>query len=192
MSVRAVLVALLATVAALVAVAPAKAADPLPVTGVDTRLALDPGAAAALTSLGVQVRPSTSATVDEAGRIVFPVTGGELTPELQGRVTHSGGLFLRKGRFGLPINVQRFTIDLTGGVPKLNAELRYVGLRFDLATLTNISVAPGEGGATVVTADVELTGFAASVLNLAFQTKALGAGFKLGTATATVTLGAAS
>ena len=40
-------------------------ADPLPVTGVYTRLALDPAAAAALTSLGVRVRPSTAATVDE-------------------------------------------------------------------------------------------------------------------------------
>lgn len=192
MSVRPLIAALLAVAATFaVAVAPAQAADPIPVTGVDTRLALDPAAGAALTSLGVQVRPSTSATVDETGRIVFPVTGGSLTPELQGTVTHSGGLFLRKGRFGLPINVQRFTIDLTGE-PKLTAELRYVGLRFDLAKLTNISVAAGAGGATVVTADVELTGFAASVLNLAFQTKALGAGFKLGTATATVTLGAAS
>lgn len=192
MSVRSLIVALVAVAATFaVAVAPAQAADPIPVTGVDTRLALDPAAGAALTSLGVQVRPSTSATVDETGRIVFPVTGGSLTPELQGNVTHSGGLFLRKGRFGLPINVQRFTIDLTGE-PKLTAELRYVGLRFDLAKLTNISVAAGAGGATVVTADVELTGFAASVLNLAFQTKALGAGFKLGTATATVTLGAAS
>lgn len=192
MSVRPLIAALLAVAATFaVAVAPAQAADPIPVTGVDTRLALDPAAGAALTSLGVQVRPSTSATVDETGRIVFPVTGGSLTPELKGTVTHSGGLFLRKGRFGLPINVQRFTIDLTGE-PKLTAELRYVGLRFDLAKLTNISVAAGAGGATVVTADVELTGFAASVLNLAFQTKALGAGFKLGTATATVTLGAAS
>lgn len=192
MSVRSLIAALVAVAATFaVAVAPAQAADPIPVTGVDTRLALDPAAGAALTSLGVQVRPSTSATVDETGRIVFPVTGGSLTPELQGNVTHSGGLFLRKGRFGLPINVQRFTIDLTGE-PKLTAELRYVGLRFDLAKLTNISVAAGAGGATVVTADVELTGFAASVLNLAFQTKALGAGFKLGTATATVTLGAAS
>ncbi|MGK2939861.1 MAG: hypothetical protein ACSLFR_18990 [Solirubrobacteraceae bacterium] len=192
MSVRPLIAALLAVAATFaVAVAPAQAADPIPVTGVDTRLALDPAAGAALTSLGVQVRPSTSATVDETGRIVFPVTGGSLTPELQGTVTHSGGLFLRKGRFGLPINVQRFTIDLTGE-PKLTAELRYVGLRSDLAKLTNISVAAGAGGATVVTADVELTGFAASVLNLAFQTKALGAGFKLGTATATVTLGAAS
>lgn len=189
MSVRAVLSVLLATVVALaVAVAPAQAQS-IPVTGVDTRLALDPGAAAALTSLGVQVRPSTSATVDEQGRVVFPVTGGSLTAGLQGTVTHTGGLFLRKGRFGLPVDVQRFTIDLRGE-PKLTAELRGTGIRFDLAKLTNIAVAAGEGGATVVTADVELTGFTASVLNFAFRTNALSAGFKLGTATATVTLGA--
>lgn len=172
--------------------APARAADPIPVTGVDTRLALDPGAAAALTSLGVYARPTTAATVDDDGRFVFPVTGGELTPALAGTVTHTGGIYLRKGgRFTVPINVQNFTIDLTGD-PKLTAELRGTGIRFDLARLTNIAVAPGDGGATVVTADVELTGFTASVLNFAFRTRALSAGFKLGTATATVTLGSAS
>ncbi|MBJ7331726.1 MAG: hypothetical protein JHC95_17655 [Solirubrobacteraceae bacterium] len=163
------------------------AAGAAPVTGAQTALALDPGAAAALSSLGVRVQPTTAATVDDEGRVVFPVTGGALSSDLKGTVTHTGGLLLKKGF--IPINVQRFTIDLRGE-PKLNAELRYAGLRFDLAKLTNISVAPGEGGATVVTADVNLTAFAASVLNFAFGTTAIKPGLKLGTAEATVTLGA--
>ncbi len=190
MSVRPLIAALLAVAATFaIAVAPAQATDPIPVTGVDTRLALDPAAGAALTSLGVRVQPTTAATVDESGRVVFPITGGSLTPELKGTVGHSGGLALKKGFVN--INVQRFIIDLRGE-PKLNVELRGLGIRFDLARLTNISVAAGTGGATVVTADVELTQFAASVLNFAFGTRALTSGFKLGTATATVTLGAAS
>lgn len=181
---------LLALVAAMaIAVAPAKANDQIPVTGVSTALALDPAAGAALQSLGVLVRPTTDATVDEQGRIVFPITGGSINANLQGTIPHTGGILLRKGRFGLPINVQNFIID-TRGEPKLNAQLRGLGIRFDLAKLDITDVSPGPNGTTVVTADVKLTAFAASVLNFAFGTKALGAGFKLGTAQATVSLGA--
>lgn len=182
-----VALALLAAMA--IAVAPARANDQIPVTGVSTALALDPAAGAALQSLGVQVRPTTAATVDGQGRIVFPITGGSINANLQGTIPHTGGIFLRKGRFGLPINVQNFIID-TRGEPKLNAELRGLGVRFDLAKLDITDVSPGPNGTTVVTADVKLTGFAASVLNFAFGTKALSAGFKLGTAQATVSLGA--
>jgi hypothetical protein len=179
---------LLALVAAMaIAVAPAKASDQIPVTGVSTALALDPAAGAALQSLGVQVRPTTAATVDEQGRIVFPITGGAINADLQGTIPHTGGILLRKGFVG--INVQNFIID-TRGEPKLNAQLRGLGIRFDLAKLDITDVSPGPNGTTVVTADVKLTAFAASVLNFAFGTKALGAGFKLGTAQATVSLGA--
>lgn len=181
---------LLALVAAMaVAVAPAKANDQIPVTGVSTALALDPAAGAALTSLGVRVQPTTAATVDGQGRIVFPITGGSINANLQGTIPHTGGILLKKGFIG--INVQRFIID-TRGEPKLNAELRGLGIRFDLAKLDITDVSPGPNGTTVVTADVKLTAFAANVLNFAFGTKALGAGFKLGTAQATVSLGAAS
>lgn len=177
---------LLALVAAMaIAVAPAKAQDRIPVTGVSTALALDPAAGAALTSLGVQVRPTTAATVDAQGRIVFPITGGSINANLQGTIPHVGGILLRKGF--VAINVQNFIID-TRGEPKLNAQLRGLGIRFDLAKLDITDVSPGANGTTVVTADVKLTAFAANVLNFAFGTKALGAGFKLGTAQATVSL----
>lgn len=179
---------LLALVAAMaVAFAPAaQAQDRIPVTGVSTALALDPGAAAALTSLGIRVSPASAATVDQQGRIVFPVSGGAINANLQGQINHVGGLQLRKGFVN--IGVQRFIID-TRGEPKLNAELRGLGIRFDLATLDITDVSPGAGGTTVVTADVKLTAFAANVLNFAFGTRALGVGLKLGTAQATVSLG---
>ena len=177
---------LLCTCIAAALIAVPAVASAAPVTGEKTALALDPGAASALSSLGVRVQPTTAATTDDQGRIVFPVTGGSLNSDLQGTVNHTGGLLLKKGF--VPINVQRFTIDLRGE-PKLTAELRYLGIRFDLAKLTNISVAPGEGGATVVTADVNLTAFTANVLNFAFGTTAIKPGLKLGTAEATVTLG---
>jgi hypothetical protein len=181
---------LLALVAALaLATAPARATDQLPVTGVSTALALDPGAAAALTSLGIRVSPATAATVDQKGRVVFPITGGSINPKLQGTIHHVGGLTLKKGF--VAVGVQRFAIDTTGD-PKLTAELRGLGIRFDLAKLAITNVSPGPGGSTVVTADVNLTAFAANVLNFAFGTKALTPGLKLGVAQSTVTLGAAS
>lgn len=185
---RTIAAAVLAMIAMAVAVAPARAADSVPVTGVSTALALDPGAAGALTSLGVRVSPATAASVDEQGRVVFPVSGGSLNGSLQGTISHVGGLTLKKGF--VTLGVQRFNID-TRGEPKLTAELRGTGIRFDLAKLGITGVEPGPGGSTVVTADVTLTAFAANVLNFAFGTKALGPGFKLGVAQATVTLAAA-
>jgi hypothetical protein len=177
---------LLALIAAMaIAVAPARASDQIPVTGVSTALALDPAAGAALTSLGVRVSPASAAGVDSQGRVVFPVSGGAINASLQGRINHIGGLQLRKGFVN--IGVQRFIID-TRGEPKLNVQLRGLGIRFDLAKLNITDVSPGANGTTVVTADVNLTAFAATVLNFAFGTKALTPGFKLGVAQATVSL----
>ena len=47
------------------------------VTGGATSLALDPGTAAALTSLGVSVSPIGPATAGDDGALRFPITGGD-------------------------------------------------------------------------------------------------------------------
>src|SRR3954467_8929389 len=57
-----------------------------------TTLALDPGTAAALTSLGLTVSPLKPPKAGDAG-IAFPVTNGRLDAKTYaGRISHSGGL----------------------------------------------------------------------------------------------------
>ncbi len=56
--------------------------------GGNTTLALDPGAASALESLGVTAAPVGPATASAAG-LAFPITGGRLNAKtFAGSVTH--------------------------------------------------------------------------------------------------------
>ena len=49
-------------------------------TGGATSLALDPGTAQALTSLGITAAPAAPATANPDGSLAFPITGGKVTP----------------------------------------------------------------------------------------------------------------
>ena len=154
-------------------------------SGGATSLALDPGTAQALTSLGVSAAPAAPATANPDGSLAFPITGGKVDAKtLAGSITHSGGLTLTKG--STAVTVTAFTIE-TAPAPKLTALLGTT--RFDLATLDLGRARPTISGRSVTVGPVaaKLTKGAADALNQAFGTTAFTEGLVIGTATVAAT-----
>ncbi|MDO9355726.1 MAG: hypothetical protein Q7T55_18645 [Solirubrobacteraceae bacterium] len=163
----------------------------VPVTGVQTAVAPDAGLVAGLTSLGTTVRLTGAATADPAGRFVFPVTGGSLTPELKGKVNHTGGIeFHPKGR--LKFGIRTFVIDTRGTTPQLTAEPTLgglgLGIRVPVADIDGLGVASAPP-ATVVSGTLKLTDIGALYINTLLGKSAVKRGTVFGQAEATVTLG---
>jgi hypothetical protein len=150
-------------------------------TGGATSLALDPGTAQALTSLGISAAPAAPATANSDGSLAFPITGGRVAVKtLAGEITHSGGITLSKG--STAVTVSDFTIE-TAPAPKLTAALG--ATRFDLATLELAAAKTAVSGRDVTVSGVvaKLTQGAADALNQAFGTTAFAGGLTIGTAT---------
>jgi hypothetical protein len=157
------------------------------VTGGATSLALDPTAAAALTSLGVSASPIAPASAGADGALSFPITGGTLQPAaLTGSIAHSGGIALTKG--STRVALKKFVISLDG-TPTLSAKVG--GSRVDILSLdlSGLQVTEGDDGTLVLGGVVgRLTAAAADALNGAFGTDAFTEGLVLGTATVTAKL----
>jgi hypothetical protein len=148
--------------------------------GGSTSLALDPGTAAALASLGISVAPAAPALVNSDGSLGFPITGGKVAAKtLAGAITHSGGITLTKG--ATSVTAADFTIE-TAPAPKLTAAVG--SARLDLADLdlsaAKVEIAGRKVSVTGVTA--RLTQAAADALNQAFGTSAFRGGLTIGTA----------
>ncbi len=158
------------------------------VNGGATALALDPGTAAALTSLGVAVSPIGPASAAPDGSLRFPITGGTLRPAaLTGSIAHSGGIALTAG--DTRVELRKFVITLDD-TPTLSAKLG--GQRVDILTLDLSGLTVGEGtDGTLELGGVvgKLTAGAAEALNGAFGVTAFTEGLVLGTATVDAQLG---
>jgi hypothetical protein len=146
-----------------------------------TTLALDPGAAATLQSLGVAVAPLAPAFANADGTFALPITRGKVNAKtLAGSVDHRGGLVFSRDATALPV---KDVIVYTSGVPRLTADLgagRLEFLALDVANVVETSAGLTETLAGVV---VRLTPDGATALNQAFGTTAFGAGQVLGTMT---------
>lgn len=146
-----------------------------------TSLALDPGAASALQSLGVTPGVAGPATANADGSLSFPITGGKVNAKtLAGSITHSGGITLTKD--ATTVTLADFTIDTKASqlTATINGGARAAILDLDLA---NPQVAIDGRTVTVSGVPGTLTQGAADALNQAFGTTAFAAGLKLGTAT---------
>ncbi len=187
------LAALVASVAALGAAgaATAPAASAAPVTGIETAVAPDAGLVAGLTSLGASVRLTGAASADESGRFVFPVTGGNLTGDLKGKVNHTGGIEF-KAKSGIRFGIRSFVID-TRKSPQLTAEPTLagygLGIRVPVADIGGIAVTSAPP-ATVVSGTLTLTDIGALYINTFLGKAAVKKGTVFGQAEASVTLGA--
>jgi hypothetical protein len=157
-------------------------------SGVGTSVKLDGGTAAALTSLGVAIAPTGSATFDGAtSTITFPITSGyaEIHSDLNfkpgyilGSIDHAGsGFSLTAG--STKVELSDFVVDpgnsvlygTVGGTPMVPL--------LDLDG-TNVKVG-SEGGNVVLDGTVaKLTDTAAGALNKAFNVDAIKAGTPLG------------
>lgn len=159
-------------------------------TGVGTSVAIDPGTAGALKSLGVALAPSGNATFDAAtSTITFPITSGyaEIHSDptfkpgyILGSIEHVGsGFTLTAG--STKVELSDFVVDpgnsilygTVGSTPKV-----------PLLTLDGTNVKVGTDAQGNVTLDgtvAKLTDTAAAALNKAFNVTALKAGLPLGT-----------
>lgn len=155
--------------------------------GGSTTVALDPGAADALESLGIAVAPTRPAYASKAG-IRFPVTLGVVDgTTLEGQIRHAGGLVFTKGdtrvvlsRFFVNVDEQPDLSGLVGvgGYGTARASL------FDLG-LEGLKVDAGDGTVRLSGITLSLTAGAADALNAAFGAGAapFAAGLPIGTAT---------
>ena len=152
-----------------------------------TTVALDPGAGAALKSLGISVAPTKPAYASKAG-ISFPITLGVVdSTSLAGQIRHAGGLVFTKG--DTKVYLTRYFIDIDD-TPSLSGRVG-VGAPgtaradlFDL-DLSALKVDAGKRYITLSGVGLNLTQGAADALNAAFGEGAtpFAAGLKIGTAT---------
>jgi len=145
-----------------------------------TTLALDPGTAAALTSLGVTPSVIAPGTAGASG-LDFPVTGGRLqVGTFVGRIPHSGGIALTAG--ATRVELTNFQINVSA-TPNLTAQVGGTSTRVPLALdLSSARTGVSKRTAVVRDARVALSPEAAAALNQAFGTTALTSGLPLGVA----------
>lgn len=147
--------------------------------GGSTALALDPGAAAALASLGVEaslVDPATAA----ADGFNFPITGGKLAAKtFAGSVSHSGGIRLTKG--ATSVELTNFTINVDDA-PDLTALVGGQRVSILALDLSGLQVQAKGRAVTLGGVKASLTKAAADALNATFGTTAFSEGLVLGTA----------
>jgi hypothetical protein len=145
-----------------------------------TTLALDPGAASALQSLGVAAAPIDPASAGSDG-LSFPITGGKANAStFAGRIRHSGGIRLSKG--STVVDLTSFTIQVDSD-PDLTALVG--GQRVSILNLDLSQLDAQVKGRRITLSGVKatLTAAAAAALNQAFSTHAFSEGLLLGTAT---------
>lgn len=146
-----------------------------------TTLKLDPGTAAALTSLGVSVAPVPPASAGADG-VSFPITRAALRfHPLGATIDHSGGLALSAG--ATTVSLTDYTISLNrapGLVATVNGGPRVRILNLDLS---NLRVGLSWRGLVLRNVKATLTAEAAGALNSAFGTTAITPGLPLGVAT---------
>ncbi len=123
-----------------------------------TTLALDPGAVAALTGLGVAPAPVAPATALPSGELAFPITNAPFAALLSGTIRHSGGISLTAG--ATTVKLENFSIDpirrqltaqVNGGARVPILDLSFARTRIGLSGRT-LNVGPVAGTLTTVAA----------------------------------------
>jgi hypothetical protein len=157
-------------------------------SGVGTSVTLDGGTAAALTSLGVAIAPSGSATFDAAtSTITFPITAGyaEIHSDLSfkpgyilGSIDHAGsGFTLTAG--STKVELSDFVVDPGNSVLYGTVGATPMIPLLDLDG-TAVKVSTEDGNVVLDGTVAKLTDTAAGALNDAFNVDAIKAGTPLG------------
>ena len=148
--------------------------------GGQTKLALDPGTAEALGSLGIAPGLVGDAKANADGRLGFQIAGGSVDrTSLAGRIAHSGGISLTKG--STRVVLRDFSIDTRKAT--LSARVGAKRVAILALDLSNLQVSAKGRIVTVGNVGATLTREAADALNAAFGTQALSEGLPFGTAT---------
>ena len=142
----------------------------------------DPGAAGALTSLGVTVAPTKPASAGKPG-ISFPITLGVVdSTTLAGQIRHAGGLVFTKGATKVYLTRYFIDIDDTPSLSGLVGVGKVGTTRADLFSLdlTNLKVEASRRQISLSGVTLKLTAGAAGALNTAFGTEAFTDGLVIG------------
>ncbi len=166
-------------------------------TGKNTKVALDKGFTDALASLKLTPGVTGNAKL-QAGSLVFPITGGNVTyfkpgtlsPYVIGQVQHEGsGLSLKAG----PTTVQITNLNVDPGVSRVYADVALNGkpvvssayvFRLNGSTLKPLQTQGSD--AILQGTQVFISPVAADLLNKTFKTKAVTGDLLVGVATITV------
>jgi hypothetical protein len=185
---------------------PTPAAQIDELTGKQTAVTLDQGFLDGLTAL--QLTPAMIGTGTlEAGRVAFPITGGNVTyyspdsgvsPYVQGLINHDGSGLQLTGANGKVVKLENFEVDPAESLlyGKVTVDDQVFAERADIffldgSTLKPLAANESEGTAVLEGTTVSLTKTAADALNMVFETDALAEFFKVGVAEITVALPAA-
>ena len=157
-------------------------------SGVGTSVAIDPGTAAALTSLGVALAPSGTATFEAAtSTITFPITSGYA--EIHSNQAVKPGYILGSVNHqdsGFTLSAGTVNVELSDFVVDPGNSVLYgtVGDRPGVPLLSldgaKVKVSMESGNVVLQGTVAKLTDTAASALNTAFNTSAIKAGTPLG------------
>lgn len=163
----------------LIGLIPAGAAQARSVTYGATTLALDPGAAAALQSLGVTPGVVAPATAGPSG-LAFPIANSVFSALVNRQIRHSGGISLTAG--ATTVTLTDFIINLDRR-PDLTARIN----GGDRASILDLSLTGASlrlhSGVKLGPVTAKLTAGAAAALNQAFGVTAFTEGLTLGQAT---------
>ena len=168
-------------------------------TGRSTAVALDSGFVEALGTLELEPGTLGEAELTQAGSLVFPITGGNVTyykpgsisPYVQGEINHEGSGFSLTGG-GKTVELTDFVIDpgksvLTGTVSVDGEVAAESAPLFFLDGRTLEPLQANDNGTAVLEGTtVKLKQEAADLLNETFGTDALEAGLVIGVAKITV------
>ena len=143
-----------------------------------TTLQLNPGTAAALTSLGVTPGVIAPASATSAG-LSFPITDSPLRALHTGTITHLRGISLTAGPPGRPDRL----LDQPGSAPNLSAEVGGARVSILSLDLSRARTHVSHGVLTLGPVTASLTQMAADALNSAFGVTAFTKGLVLGAAT---------
>ena len=172
-----------------ICVPPAKA-EPVTITGDNTRLEVSVSNFVVLLGDGIFITAIPPATLEfgSSPAAIFPVTGGVFDVEnTLSAVTHAGGLRLEKQSINTAIDVTNITLQCTGLTGCRLLGTASMAIPNEIATIVDLVVTDDEAGTITVTGRAHVSAAGALILNTLFQTNVFYEGFELGTLRSTLT-----
>jgi hypothetical protein len=175
-------IAALSSIMLALSVQPAKA-EPVTVTGQETRLEVNVSNFVALLSDGIFITaiPPAQLQFGSTPAAIFPVTGGLFDVEnTLAAVTHAGGLHIEKSSINQSVDVTNLIVQCTS-----LTGCRFLGtanqaLPNEVAEIVDVTTVDDEAGTITFTGRALVGAPAALVLNTLFQTDVFFAGMELG------------
>jgi hypothetical protein len=186
---------IVATIAAFLMVlafcAPAAKAEPVVITGDNTRLEVNLSNFVKLLGDGIFITAIPPAHLEFGSNpaAVFPVNNGGLFDVENGlsAVTHAGGLRIEKSSINQSVDVTNITLQCTGVTGCRLLGTANVALPNEVAEVVDFNIADDEAGTITFTGRALVGAVGALALNTLFQTDVFTAGMELGLLTSTLT-----